>query len=102
MVAPFFIGKGKVMCERDSYGNRWVAGFYMKVGSNLAPREAEVLRMIADGANSEEIGSFLGISRRTVDVYRTRVLARLNARSSAHAVSLAYRKGLLSLEGPET
>lgn len=49
----------------------------------LTPREREVLAGVLDGAGNKEIGRRLGISYRTVEIHRGRVMAKLNASSPA-------------------
>ena len=62
----------------------------------LTAREAEVLTLIKDGFASKQIAHQLAISVHTVNTHRQRILEKLNASSSAEAVSLAARLGLLS------
>lgn len=47
----------------------------------LTDREQEVLTLISEGASSKEAGQQLGISPRTVEVHRSRILEKLNARN---------------------
>jgi DNA-binding CsgD family transcriptional regulator len=97
MRRPHFY-KGVVVMAKHAVEERLVAGFYVRVGMSLSPRDAQILRLLADGATSEGIGAALKISKRTVDVYRCRLQAKLGALTTAHAVSLAYQKGLLTVE----
>jgi DNA-binding CsgD family transcriptional regulator len=60
----------------------------------VTPRELEVLELIADGHSTREIARRLWISEETVRTHVRRVLDRLDARTRAHAVSIAYRDGL--------
>jgi two-component system, LuxR family, response regulator FixJ len=55
----------------------------------LSPREREVLDRLVAGMGSRDIARELGISPRTVDVHRARLLARLGAGSLAEAVRVA-------------
>jgi DNA-binding CsgD family transcriptional regulator len=50
---------------------------------------------LARGLSAPEIGKELYISRDTVKNYLTRLYRRLGARSQAHAVSIAYERGIL-------
>lgn len=62
----------------------------------LTAREQEIVeRMIAhpSGISSKEIGTWLGISPRTVDHHRARILEKLEVRSVAELISLAQRQG---------
>jgi len=51
--------------------------------ADLTPREMEVLRQIAGGLSNKEAGRALGISPRTVEVHRSRIMDKLGARNTA-------------------
>ena len=51
--------------------------------SQLTPREREVLQLITNGQSNKEAGRELGISPRTVEVHRARVMEKLGARNTA-------------------
>lgn len=55
----------------------------------LSPRERQVLYGIADGNSSKAIAFELGLSVRTIEVYRARMMERLGLRHMAEAVRLA-------------
>lgn len=54
----------------------------------LTSREQEVLAKIADGASNKEAGRELGISPRTVEVHRARIMEKLGARNAADLVRI--------------
>jgi DNA-binding CsgD family transcriptional regulator len=56
---------------------------------SLSPRERQVLDGLLEGRPSKAIAYDLGISARTVEVHRARLLDRLNVRTTAEAVRLA-------------
>jgi two-component system, LuxR family, response regulator FixJ len=62
-------------------------------GSHLTPREREVLREIATGASSKEAGRILGISPRTVEVHRARIMDKLGARNAADLMRIIFSHG---------
>lgn len=51
--------------------------------SQLTRREREVAELVTLGHTSQEIGVLLGISPRTVECHRARLMRKLNARSAA-------------------
>jgi two-component system response regulator FixJ len=57
--------------------------------ARLSPRERQVLDRIVAGRMTKQIAHDLGISVRTVEEHRARMLARLGTRSPAEAVRLA-------------
>ena len=52
----------------------------------LTPREREVLAQAAQGLHAKEIAAALGISPRTVEVHRTRIMEKLGVRNVAELV----------------
>jgi two-component system, LuxR family, response regulator FixJ len=51
--------------------------------SQLTPREREVLQLITNGQSNKEAGRELGISPRTIEVHRARVMEKLGAKNTA-------------------
>jgi DNA-binding NarL/FixJ family response regulator len=60
----------------------------------LTSREADVLRLLAQGHSNREIGETLFISPRTVNFHVTNLLAKLELDSRAAAAAFAVRHGL--------
>ena len=54
----------------------------------LTPREREVLDQITSGASNKEAGRRLGISPRTIEVHRARIMDKLHARNAADLVRI--------------
>jgi two-component system, LuxR family, response regulator FixJ len=54
----------------------------------LTPREREVLKQIASGASNKEAGRQLGISPRTIEVHRARIMEKLGAKNAADLVRI--------------
>jgi DNA-binding NarL/FixJ family response regulator len=67
-----------------------------KQTSGLTRREQQVLQLLAEGQAQAEIASELVISTKTVGTHIEHILAKLEVRSRAQAVALAYREDLLS------
>ena len=59
-------------------------------------RELEVLQLVADGLVNREIGQQLFLSEETVKSHVRHLLAKLQARSRAHAVAVGFRRGLIA------
>jgi two-component system, LuxR family, response regulator FixJ len=57
---------------------------------SLTPREREVLTLVAEGKTNREIGLSLGISPRTVEIHRTRSIAKMGVRSTAEAIGVLF------------
>jgi len=56
--------------------------------ARLTPREHEVMRLVAEGRSSKAIAAELGISQRTVDVHRARMMKKLEVNSATKLVRL--------------
>jgi two-component system, LuxR family, response regulator FixJ len=76
--------------------NSWRAEFPGQ--ALLTPREREVLAQIAAGASNKEAGRRLGISPRTIEVHRARVMEKIGARNAADLVRIVLSSGI----GPAT
>lgn len=62
---------------------------------SLSEREAEVIRLIAQGHTSKEMAQNLGLSPRTLETYKARAMSKLNLRSRAELIRYALRSGWL-------
>lgn len=60
----------------------------------LTSREREVLQLIAEGKTTKEIADLLGISVKTVEAHRARLMDKLDIRQTAGLVRYAIRRGL--------
>jgi DNA-binding NarL/FixJ family response regulator len=63
--------------------------------TGLNPREAEILRMVADGHDTAEIARMLCYSQRTVKSVLHDLTTRFQLRNRSHAVAYALREGLI-------
>ena len=61
----------------------------------LTQRQIEILKLIAKGRASKEIAFELGLSSKTVDVHRARIMDRLRLNDIASLTLYAVRKGLI-------
>jgi two-component system, NarL family, nitrate/nitrite response regulator NarL len=64
---------------------------------DLTERQIQILKLLALGRSSKEIAFELGLSPKTVDVHRARIMDRLNVRDVASLTMYAVRKGLVKL-----
>lgn len=62
----------------------------------LSPRERQIVEMVVRGQSSSAIGRALHLSPKTVDTYRSRLMAKLGAADVTALVRLAIRHGLIS------
>ncbi len=58
----------------------------------LTARELQVLDQIAEGASNKEAGRELGISPRTIEVHRARIMEKLRAKNAADLMRVVLRK----------
>ncbi|HEV7966599.1 MAG TPA: LuxR C-terminal-related transcriptional regulator [Candidatus Acidoferrales bacterium] len=63
----------------------------------LSRREQEVVRLLAEGKSNKEISPLLGISVRTVETYRSRVMLKVQATSIVDLVYYAIRTQIVTL-----
>lgn len=61
----------------------------------LSAREKEVLVLTAEGFSSTEIGEKLGLSHKTVETYRQRMMDKLELHHRSELVRFALKQGLL-------
>lgn len=64
--------------------------------AGLTNRQMEVLALMSGGSSNAEIANSLFISPKTVDHHVSAILAKLNARTRAEAVSVALQSGLIA------
>jgi two-component system, NarL family, response regulator NreC len=61
----------------------------------LSPRERQVLQLIAEGKTTKEVATALGISVKTAETYRTRIMEKLDIHETASLVRYAVRRGVV-------
>jgi len=66
-----------------------------KLMGTLTPREVEILKLIAEGYKSKEIGDYLCISVNTVDKHRANIMKKLDLHSASALTALAIKEGLV-------
>jgi DNA-binding NarL/FixJ family response regulator len=63
----------------------------------LSTRRREILQLLAEGKSAKEIGSRLGISARTVEFHKYRMMETLGLHTSADLIHFAIKNGLVEL-----
>lgn len=85
--------------RRNGNGNGEVIPFappLRELEQEPTAREIEVLQLVSDGLVNREIGQRLFLSEETVKSHVRHLLAKLQARSRAHAVAVGFRRGLIA------
>jgi DNA-binding NarL/FixJ family response regulator len=61
----------------------------------LAPRERQVLQLVAEGRTTKEIAAELGLTTKTAESYRAKIMEKLDIHDTAGLVRYAIREGLI-------
>ncbi|HEX2712930.1 MAG TPA: response regulator transcription factor [Candidatus Acidoferrales bacterium] len=64
-------------------------------GGLLTSRERQVLQLVGEGKSTKEVASLLGISAKTAESHRTRLMQKLDIHETASLVRYAVRQGLV-------
>ena len=70
--------------------------------AELTPREHEVMAMVTEGRSNREIAAALGVSTKTVEAHRSRVMDKMRAESLAELVRMCLVAGILANDTPAT
>jgi len=89
-----------VMVVQGSPGRKAAGGQEGGPESPLSPREREVLDLVAQGYTNQQIAERLGLSVRTVETHRSRLVEKLGLRSRADLVRYALDSGLFGSGQP--
>lgn len=65
---------------------------------DLSKREKDVLQLITEGFKTKEIARLLGVTDRTVETYRHRLMTKLSVHSVAALIKHAVTKGIVKIE----
>ena len=76
--------------RREQIARRQVDERYAR----LTPREQEVMRLVTQGKSNKEVAAALGVSHRTVEIHRARVMEKMAANSLPELVAMAASVGL--------
>ena len=64
----------------------------------LSGREREILQLVVEGKSSAEIGQILSLSPKTIETYRSRLMAKLGLKDLPSLVKFAVQHGLTTLD----
>ena len=73
-------------------------GYLDKTGaadSRLTPRQREIIQLLAEGQSSKEIAVALGLSVKTAETHRAKIMKRLNCHSASEIVRYAVRNNII-------
>jgi DNA-binding NarL/FixJ family response regulator len=68
-----------------------------KTTVELTARQRDVLQLLAEGKSAKEIGGLLGISARTVETHKYKMMDDLGVKTTAHLVQYAIKHGMVSV-----
>jgi FixJ family two-component response regulator len=74
--------------DKENRGTLALRAEVMQRFGSLTPREKQVMKLVVDGAANKVIAIDLGLSERTVEIHRAKVMEKMGARSVAHLVKL--------------
>ena len=89
-----FVYPGAVRALVREYLDRAATGEQVR-DDPLSPREAEVVKLIAEGRSTREIADALVVSPKTVDRHRSNILEKLGLRDRVALTRYAIRRGLV-------
>ena len=69
-----------------------------KAADRLTAAEYEIVRLVTEGKSNHQVASILGLSPRTVETYRLRLMRKLSVDSLPALVKYAIREGMTSLD----
>lgn len=90
-----FVEWVRALMQGDGPANFQAASKKTREPQVLSGQEFAILRLIAKGRTSQEIGEAINISPLTVKTHRKNMMRKLNAPNSAGLIRIAYDKGLI-------
>jgi DNA-binding NarL/FixJ family response regulator len=89
LVSDRLIGAGPLRAEGEAEALR------QPRVRDLTSREREVLQLLVEGHGNKEIGSALGITTKTAETHRARIMAKLELHSMSELVRYAIRNRII-------
>ena len=91
-----FFGPAVARSLHDQYGQSPDHGrLITKMGARLSSRETEVLQLVAEGMANKQVAAELGISVKTVEKHRQRVMEKLDIHDTAGLTRYAIAAGII-------
>ena len=91
---PFFTTPLAISMARN-FVDGLKAGVLSDDSVHLTGRELEVIHLLASGKSNKEAAADLGVSPRTIESHRSRIMKRLHFRSFSDLVRFAVREKLV-------
>ncbi|HXN24619.1 MAG TPA: response regulator transcription factor [Candidatus Dormibacteraeota bacterium] len=70
-----------------------------RAAARITPRESQIVGLLAEGKTNKEVAAQLGITVRTVETHRAKIMLKLGLHSLAELIHYAMRHGLATLKG---
>jgi two-component system, NarL family, response regulator NreC len=86
----FYLSPGVSQAVVEAYRSR-----SERPSDPLSIRERQVLQLIAEGKSTKDVASLLGISVKTAESHRSRLMKKLDIHETASLVRYAVRRGLI-------
>jgi DNA-binding NarL/FixJ family response regulator len=86
----FYLSPGMSRAMVEAYRTR-----SERLADPLSGRERQVLQLIAEGKSTKDVASLLGISVKTAESHRSRLMRKLEIHDTATLVRYAVRRGLV-------
>lgn len=90
-----YLGQGIPITRPDARRPR---GLAVPTLEDLTRAEREIVKLVADGNSSAQAAQLLGLSTRTVETYRSRIMQKLRLDGLSALVKFAIRNGLATLD----
>jgi DNA-binding NarL/FixJ family response regulator len=68
-------------------------------GAATTPREIEIIRLLTEGKTNKETAAHLGITVRTVETHRAKIMLKLGLHSLTELIHYAMRHGIAKVQG---
>jgi len=70
-----------------------------RIDVRATPRETEIISLLAEGKTNKEIAALLGITVRTVETHRSKIMHKLGLHSLVELIHYAMRHGIATAQG---